>query len=75
MDYALGIDVGTTSVKVIMISKDGKIFDESSAAHDLISLHPNWAEEDAGSGWYNVKSAVQSKHKRHPEELENVNVI
>lgn len=75
MDYALGIDVGTTSVKVIMISKDGKIFDESSAAHDLISLHPNWAEEDAGIWWDNVKAAVQSIQKRHPEEMENVKVI
>lgn len=75
MDYALGIDVGTTSVKVIMISKDGKIFDESSAAHDLISLHPNWAEEDADIWWNNAKAAVQSIQKRHPEEMKNVKVI
>ena len=47
MQYSLGIDIGTTSVKVIMISAEGKIFDETNVPHDLLSKHPNWAEENA----------------------------
>ena len=51
MQYTLGIDIGTTSVKVIMISSEGKIFAETSVSHDLISRYPNWAEEDADIWW------------------------
>ena len=58
--HCLGIDVGTTSVKVILISDQGRIVDEESAAHDLISLYPNWAEEDALVWWAGVKKAVKA---------------
>lgn len=58
--HCLGIDVGTTSVKVILISDRGRIVDEESADHDLISLHPNWAEEDALIWWTGVKRAVKA---------------
>ena len=40
----LGIDIGTTSVKTILISSAGKIVDETTQDHDLLSAHPGWAE-------------------------------
>ncbi len=47
----MGIDIGTTAIKVIVlevVSEDKmEIVLVDSIAHDLISLHPNWAEEDA----------------------------
>ena len=75
MNYALGIDVGTTSVKVIMISDNGEIFDESSVPHDLISLHPNWAEEDADIWWNNTKTALRYMNEKHPSEMKDIKVI
>ncbi len=75
MEYALGIDVGTTSVKVIMISKNGEIFDETSVSHDLISLHPNWAEEDANIWWDNTKTALMQMKNRHPYEMGEIRIV
>ncbi len=53
-DLALGIDIGTTSVKVILISKNGDIVKEISKAHDLVSLEPGFAEEDPEIWWKSV---------------------
>ena len=44
--FVFGIDIGTTSVKTVLVSGDGNLVDEASASHDLISLHAGWAEED-----------------------------
>ena len=45
--YILGIDIGTTSVKALLISESGALAAEGKADHDLISAHPGWAEENA----------------------------
>ena len=54
----LGIDVGTTSVKAVLVSSEGRIVDEVSAPHDLLSLRAGWAEENAADWWNNSVSVV-----------------
>ena len=49
--FVLGIDIGTTSVKAVLVSSVGELVDEVSVPHDLISLHTGWAEEDADKWW------------------------
>lgn len=75
MPYTLGIDIGTTSVKVIMISSEGTIFAETSVPHDLISKHPNWAEEDADIWWENTRTALKRLKDAHPEEMRDIRCI
>lgn len=64
-DLALGIDVGTTSIKVILINKDGDILFETSKAHDLISSQPGFAEEDPLVWWESVKLILKDLSKRN----------
>lgn len=73
--FTLGIDIGTTSVKVIMISSEGYIVDETSVPHDLISSHPNWAEENADIWWENTKTAVRQMNDRHPDKMKKLKCI
>ena len=54
----LGIDVGTTSVKAVLVSSEGRIVDEVSAPHDLLSLRAGWAEENAADWWNNSAPAT-----------------
>ncbi len=68
----LGIDIGTTAVKVILISSAGKIVAESNQAHDLLSLHPNWAEEDANRWWTNTLAGIRDINNRFPELVKKV---
>lgn len=68
-DYILGIDIGTTSVKAILISGDGEIVAESARGHDLMSPHPNWAEENALIWWDNTIAVVEELAQVRPAEM------
>lgn len=67
-DFALGIDIGTTSVKVILINKDGDILFETSKAHDLISSEPGFAEEDPNTWWDSVKLILKDLSEKKLSE-------
>jgi xylulokinase len=43
---AIGIDIGTTGVKGILIDGTGQILAEQTIHHDLVSPRAGWAEED-----------------------------
>lgn len=68
MDLVMGVDIGTTAIKVIVLGVTSpstmEIVQLESIPHDLISLHPSWAEEDA-SVWkehlYQILSHVSEK--------------
>jgi gluconokinase len=46
MEYFLGIDIGTTSVKSIAFSRDGKTLYESSISYPIKHPFPDWSEQD-----------------------------
>jgi len=46
VSLALGLDVGTTGVKGLVIDERGGMVTVAGAAHDLHSPRPGWAEED-----------------------------
>ncbi|MCL2367400.1 MAG: FGGY-family carbohydrate kinase [Oscillospiraceae bacterium] len=69
MKYLLGIDIGTTSVKVVLISDRGEILAEASREHDLLTPEPGWAEECAFTWWENTQAAVQEIAGLRPREM------
>ena len=74
-EYILGIDIGTTSVKAVLISSECRVVGEASSAHDLISLHANWAEEDALVWWRGACEAVRRLSAQFPREMGAVRCI
>jgi gluconokinase len=46
MEYFLGIDIGTTSVKSIAFSRDGKILCAHSISYPIQHPFPDWSEQD-----------------------------
>ena len=54
----VGIDIGTTATKIIVIDLDGKLQGEVSLPAALFSPQPNFAEEDALQWWRNVCQGV-----------------
>jgi xylulokinase len=56
VSLALGIDVGTTATKALVIDDDGRIVAETERRSELSSPHPGWAEEDTAQWWSNVTS-------------------
>ncbi len=43
---AIGVDIGTTGVKVALIDSDGRLLGSATVEHDLHSPHAGWAEEE-----------------------------
>jgi gluconokinase len=46
MEYFLGIDIGTTSVKSVAFSNDGKTLFEHSVSYPIKHPFPDWSEQD-----------------------------
>ncbi|MBI5879080.1 MAG: FGGY-family carbohydrate kinase [Chloroflexi bacterium] len=52
--YLLGIDVGTTATKMILVNDGGRIVAETSRPSALTAPQSTWAEEDPAQWWDNV---------------------
>ena len=61
---ALGIDVGTTAVKALLLDEEARVVAEASQPHDLSSPHPGWAEEDPADWWAGVRAALGKLFER-----------
>lgn len=57
-DLILGIDIGTTGVKALLINAMGDIVFETTKNCDLLSPKPGFAEEDPNVWWNNVKEIL-----------------
>lgn len=49
--YLLGVDVGTTSIKVVVIDEDAKVLGISSSTYRLITDKPDYVSIDTESLW------------------------
>ena len=58
MPLLLGLDIGTTSTIGILIDAEGGLRATASRPSELVSRHPNWAEEDPEAWWRNVRALV-----------------
>jgi xylulokinase len=51
-DWLLGIDIGTSSSKGVLTTKDGRILARAERPHALSLPKPGWAEHDAEAIWW-----------------------
>src|SRR4051812_50064526 len=56
----LGLDIGTTACKGLLLAPDGAVLAEASAAQPHFSPQPGWAEADAGAWWENAQAVTRS---------------
>lgn len=54
MSLLLGIDVGTTGTKALLLDSERGVIGEAERANQLHSVNPGWAEEDTAEWWVNV---------------------
>jgi len=55
----LGIDLGTSSVKVVAVSTSGKILGLGSVEYPILTPQPGWAEQDPEQWWNATTRAVR----------------
>lgn len=71
----MGIDIGTTSVKAILISDEGRIIYETSAPHDLYSENIGWSEENPADWWNNTVLVIRKMFAEVPAEAARIECI
>lgn len=53
MEYVIGVDLGTGSMKTVLFDRDGREIAELSQEYPTYSLHNGWSEQDP-EDWYNA---------------------
>ena len=54
----LGIDVGTTAVKAVLVGTDGLVICDAQVEQEVIVPRPTWSEQHPETWWQNTKAAV-----------------
>ena len=55
----LGIDLGTSSVKALVVDLDGTVRGTGSAEYPVLRPQPGWAEQDPDAWWDATSTAVR----------------
>jgi len=64
MEYVIGCDIGSQSLKTLLISADGKICGESSASYPIDYPQPTWAEQDPNAWITALAPSIRSLLKQ-----------
>jgi xylulokinase len=63
----LGLDIGTSGVKAILVSASGEVVAVATTPLTLATPHPGWAEQDPEDWWTATLASIRSVLGRHPE--------
>lgn len=58
MSLAMGIDLGTSSTKTVVIDQDGNLLASASSSYPLETPRPGWAEQDPDEWWRAICSTT-----------------
>lgn len=67
MSYVLGLDLGTSGLKGILVNKEGKIVDEASSEYPLLTPKRGHSEQDATEWFRAAKEVMQAIFKSTPD--------
>jgi len=59
MNHLLGIDVGTSGVKALLITTEGKVEASATRTYPLYTPYPLWAEQDPEDWWQATIGAIR----------------
>ena len=72
MDYYLGIDLGTSSLKIILADNQGRILGNSSSSFSIISEKEGYSEENPTDWLRAFDRAFSEMLERYPQIKENI---
>jgi xylulokinase len=76
-EAVLGIDIGTTSTKAVLVAGNGDVLAESEVEQEVSTPHPAWTEQDPEMWWASTRSAIgdvmrQAKNLASPVEVRGI---
>ena len=66
MNYLLGLDIGTSGVKALLISVEGKIISSKTESYPLATPHSGWAEQSPDDWWEATVKAIKETVSGNP---------
>ncbi len=73
--YWLGIDLGTSGVKALLMGADQETVASSHAELEVSRPKPGWSEQDPGHWWKAVKETLDELASAHGQEIAQVRGI
>lgn len=71
----LGIDLGTSSVKILAMDKCGNIIDSASEDYDVSYPKPGWAQQNPEDWWRGTKDGIKELLKRGKVKDSDINGV
>ncbi|MEO0081273.1 MAG: xylulokinase [candidate division WOR-3 bacterium] len=71
----LGIDIGTTGAKAVLIDSPGDVLAEHTTEYPMATLRPGWAEQDPADWWQAAVRSVRqvlSSSKFKPQDIAGI---
>ena len=59
MYYILGLDIGTSAVKALLMNENGEIKAENSEEYPLYTPNPGWAEQNPEDWWKSSQKVIK----------------
>lgn len=75
MEYVIGIDIGTSSVKAILAGKDGHVYGEASSSYPLINPQQGYIEQNPDHWVMQTKESIKqliSASQINPDKIESI---
>ena len=60
MSYFLGLDLGTSAVKCILVDEQGAVIGSHSVEYPLDQPHPGWAEQHPADWWQGTVAGIRA---------------
>ncbi len=71
----LGIDLGTSALKAVLLADDGRIVAQQSAPLDVSRPHPQWSEQSPVDWWRALTLALGELARTHSQAMRAVRAI
>lgn len=59
LQYTLGLDIGTSAVKALLMNQNGEIIAENNEEYPLFTPNPGWAEQNPEDWWQASQKVIK----------------
>ena len=63
--YYIGVDLGTSAVKLVLMQGDGTIKNVISKSYELYFPHPGWSEQKPEDWWESIQRILHLRDLPH----------
>ncbi|WP_104399744.1 xylulokinase [Vibrio penaeicida] len=75
MAHYLGIDIGTSSVKSLLMDENGQVVDSTSESYPASTPHPLWSEQEPDLWWDATLRTMQDLKSQYPAPFSDIKCI